>query len=177
MKMKSIEKNKEILLLKKRIKNLLIYLKRKDNNILILDNELRMFEKENEEMKIDNKSLMKENKKLEKVNENLLAKKECICNVGLEHCNKAVIEQKKENEILRNRFDDLFNELDEYRKRNGELTKELKKLKDDSKLVYKENENYDMISSIEDLKEKLNRLKKENDYLKGVLNKNKIYAK
>jgi len=57
------------------------------------------------------------------------------------------------------------------------LTKELKKLKDDSKLVYKENENYDMISSIEDLKEKLNRLKKENDYLKGVLNKNKIYAK
>ena len=59
---------------------------------------------------------------------NLLAKKECICNVGLEHCNKAVIEQKKENEILRNRFDDLFNELDEYRKRNGELTKELKKL-------------------------------------------------
>ena len=34
-----------------------------------------------------------------------------------------------------------------------------------------------MISSIEDLKEKLNRLKKENDYLKGVLNKNKIYAK
>ena len=170
-------RNKEIILLKKRIRNLLLYLKRKDNNILILDNELRMYEKENEEIKIDNKNLTKENKKLEKINENLLAKKECICNIGLEHCNNAVIEQKKEKEILRNRFDDLFNELDEYRKRNGELSKELKQLKEDSKKFYKENENYDMINSIADLKDRLSKLKKENVYLKGLLNKNKIYVK
>ena len=36
------------------------------------------------------------------------------------------MEQKRENENLRNRFDNLFNELDNYRKRNAELSKELK---------------------------------------------------
>ena len=59
-------KNKEILILKKRIKNLLVYLKRKDNNILILDNELRMYEKENEEIKIDNNNLINEKKNWKK---------------------------------------------------------------------------------------------------------------
>ena len=77
-------------MLKKRIKNLLIYLKRKDNNILILDNELRMFEKENEEMKMDNKSLKEENKKNGKIIENLLSKRECICETGIEKSTKII---------------------------------------------------------------------------------------
>ena len=124
-------KNKEILILKKRINNLLIYLKRKDTNILILDNELKMYEKENEEIKIDNNNLINEKKKLEKINEILISKKENVLETGVEKSNKIILEQKKENETLRNRFDNLYKELDEYRKKNSELSKELRKIKED----------------------------------------------
>ena len=124
-------KNKEILILKKRIKNLLIYLKRKDNNILILDNELKMYEKENEEIKIDNNNLINEKKKLEKINEILISKKENVLETGVEKCNKIILEQKKENEILKNRFDNLYKELNEYRKKNSQLSKELRKIKEE----------------------------------------------
>ena len=161
------QKTKEILMLKKRIRNLLIYLKRKDNNILILDNELRMFEKENEEIKLDNKKLTKENRKLENINQNLLSQK----NYAYPN-NNIITEQKRENENLRNRFDNLFNELDNYRKRNAELSKELKKLKDDWNMACKDSESYEL--SMDDLNEKLKKLKKENEYLKNALNKNKI---
>ena len=123
-------KNKEILLLKKRIRNLLIYLKKKDNNILILDNELRMYEKENEEIKMDNNYLIKENQKLEKINENLQSK------TGNEYNNKNYIDQKRENENLRNRYNALFKELDDYRKKNAELTEELNNLKEEWDYTY-----------------------------------------
>ena len=104
-------KSKEILLLKKRIRNLLIYLKKKDNNILILDNELRIYEKENEEIKKDNNILIKENQKLEKINEQLLEQKDCICYTGIEKSNKVILEQKRENDNLRNRYNALIKEL------------------------------------------------------------------
>ena len=123
-------KNKEILLLKKRIRNLLIYLKKKDNNILILDNELRMYEKENEEIKMDNNYLIKENQKLEKINENLQSK------TGNEYNNKNYFDQKRENENLRNRYNALFKELDDYRKKNAELTEELNNLKEEWDYTY-----------------------------------------
>ena len=164
-------------MLKKRIKNLLIYLKRKDNNILILDNELRMFEKENEEMKIDNKSLKEENKKNSKIIENLLAKRECICETGIEKSSKIIEDQKRENEKLRSRFDGLFKELDDYRKKNVELSKELEKLKDDSNYIYKEDEIYNINLNVNELKEKLNKLKRENDNLRDILKRNNIKMK
>ena len=131
-------KNKEILLLKKRIRNLLIYLKKKDSNILILDNELRILEKENEEIKIDNNNLIKENQKLEKIKNvnNILSKGERIRETGDEKYNKYYIEQKIENENLRNRYNALFEELNDYRKKNAELTKELNNLKEDWKNMY-----------------------------------------
>ena len=137
-------KNKEIILLKKRIKNLLIYLKKKDNNILILDNELRMYEKENEEIKIDHNNLIKENQRLEDININLLANNLCICDTGISKCNhnkqpdeinKYYLEQKKETQNLRNRYNALFKDLEEYRKKNDELSNELKNLKEDWKFT------------------------------------------
>ena len=79
----------------------------------------RNFEKENEEMKMDNKSLKEENKKNGKIIENLLSKRECICETGIEKSTKIIEDQKRENEKLRNRFDGLFKELDDYRKKNG----------------------------------------------------------
>ena len=133
-------KNKEISLLKRRIRNLVIYLKRKDYNILRLDNELRIIEKENEEIRIDNEFLANENKKLEKINERLLNKKECQCDIGIERYCEVVDKQKKENEDLRNRFNNLYKELDEYRRRNMTLTDELNKLQKESSIIY----NYDM---------------------------------
>ncbi len=68
-------------------------------------------------MKIDNNSLYTENKKLEKINENLLNKQQCICDIGLERYNVVVEQQKKDAENLRNRFNGLFKELEEYRKK------------------------------------------------------------
>ena len=111
--------------------------------------------------------LTKENRKLENINQNLLSQKK------YEYPNNNIItEQKRENENLRNRFDNLFNELDNYRKRNAELSKELKKLKDDWNMACKDSESYEL--SVDDLNEKLKKLKKENEYLKNALNKNKI---
>ena len=122
---KEIEcKNKEITILRKRILTLVIYLKRKDKNILILDNELKIVEKENEEMRVDNDALTIKNKTLEKINDNLLNKKKCTCDVGLERYNIAFEQQKTDAEKLRNRFNGLFKELSEYRKKNVELNKE-----------------------------------------------------
>ena len=139
-------KNQEISLLKRRIRNLVIYLKRKDYNILRLDNELRIIEKENEEIRIDNEFLASENKKLEKINEKLLNKKECKCDIGIERYSEVVDQQKKENEDLRNRFNNLYKELDEYRKRNMNLTDELNKLQKESAIIYnrdmKSHRNY-----------------------------------
>jgi hypothetical protein len=136
-------KNQEISLLKRRIRNLVIYLKRKDYNILRLDNELRIIEKENEEIRTDNEFLASENKKLEKINEKLLNKKECKCDIGIERYSEVVEQQKKENEDLRNRFNNLYKELDEYRKRNINLTDELNKLQKESSIIY----NQDMKSN------------------------------
>ena len=109
----------------------MIYLKKKDNNILILDNELRMYEKENEEIKMDNNYLIKENQKLEKINDNLQSK-----SGNEKYSNKNYIDQKRENENLRNRYNALFKQLDDYRKRNAELTKELNNLKEDWNYTY-----------------------------------------
>ena len=109
----------------------MIYLKKKDNNILILDNELRMYEKENEEIKMDNNYLIKENQKLEKINDNLQSK-----SGNEKYSNKNCIDQKRENENLRNRYNALFKQLDDYRKRNAELTKELNNLKEDWNYTY-----------------------------------------
>ena len=137
---KEIEcKNKEITILRKRILTLVIYLKRKDKNILILDNELKIFKKENEEMRIDNDVLTIENKKLEKIKDNLINKKKCTCNLGLERYNTVLEQQKTDAEKLRNRFNGLFKELSEYRKKNIELNKELKKLQEGSAVSYKQN--------------------------------------
>ena len=77
---------------------------------------------------------------------------------------------------MRNRYDNLFKELDDYRKKNSELSKELRKIKEDFTSMNNENVNYEYISGNE-ITEKLNKLKKENDYLKGVLNRHNIKVK
>ena len=179
-------KNKEISILKKRIKTLVVYLKRKDNNILILDNELKIVEKQNEEILIDNNALTAENKKLEKINENLLNKKQCTCDIGFERYNTVIQQQKRDGEKLRDRFNGLFNELNEYRKKNVDLSKELKKLEEESSNLYRQNEIFDEScfltektkkayeENIKKLNDKLKQLKKENEYLKSTLHINNI---
>ena len=179
-------KNKEIIILKKRIQTLILYLKRKERNILILDNELNIVEKQNEELLLDNNKLSIENKKLEKINDNLLNKKECICDIGLERYSIVVEQQKKDAENLRNRFNGLYKELNEYRKKNVELNKELKNLQVESSNLYKQNELVDnnliivdksrkkFEEDIKKMNDKLKKLKKENDYLKSTLHINNI---
>ena len=90
-------------------------------------------------MRIDNDVLTIENKKLEKIKDNLINKKKCTCNVGLERYNTVLEQQKTDAEKLRNRFNGLFKELSEYRKKNVELNKELKKIQEESAVLYKQN--------------------------------------
>ena len=68
---------------------------------MILDNELKIVEKQNEEILIDNNALTAENKNLEKINENLLNKKQCTCDFGLERYNNVIQQQKRDGEKLR----------------------------------------------------------------------------
>ena len=99
-------------------------------------------------------------------------------------------QQKKDAEKLRNRFNGLFKELDEYRKKNDDLEKELKILKEESSVLYKQNnfssiekgEDYiitkkskkSFVRDIKKLNENVEKLKKENEYLKSTLNINNI---
>ena len=95
-------------------------------------------------------------------------------------------QQKKEAENLRNRFNSLYEELNEYRKKNVELNKELKRLQEESSSLYKQNDIVDdsviimdktrksLKDDIHNLNEKLKKLKKENDYLKSTLHINNI---
>ena len=65
---------------------------------------------------------------------------------GIGNNNKIILEQKKENESLRNRYDNLFKELDDYRKKNSELSNELRQIKQELTSMNYENENYEIIS-------------------------------
>ena len=137
-------------------------------------------------MRIDNDVLTIENKKLKKINDNLLNKKKCTCDVGLERYNIVLEQQKTDAEKLRNRFNGLFKELSEYRKKNVELNKELKKLQEESAVLYKQNDIADnslatmdntrkiLEEHIKKLDDKMKKLKKENEYLKNTLHINNI---
>ena len=137
-------------------------------------------------MRLDNDNLIAENKRLEYKNENLLKKKPSSPEIGLERYSDVVERQKKEAENLRNRFNNLFTELNEYRKKNVELNKELKKLQEESSNLYKQNDIVDdsvntmdktrknLKDDIHKLNEKLKKLKKENEYLKSTLHINNI---
>ena len=139
-----------------------------------------------EEIKIDNEKLYEENQKLEKINENLLNKQKCICDIGLERYNLVIEQQKKDAENLRGRFNGLFKELEQYRKKNIELKNELKNLQEESNILYSQSEFHEegyiittktkksFEEDIRKLNENLKKLQKENEYLKSTLHINNI---
>ena len=78
-------------------------------------------------------------------------------------------------------------ELNEYRKKNVELNKELKKLQEECLVLYKQNDGIDdkyikkdntrnnLEKDIKQLNDKLKKLQKENEYLKSTLHINNIH--
>ena len=78
-------------------------------------------------------------------------------------------------------------ELNEYRKKNVELNKELKKLQEECLVLYKQSDGIDdkyvkkdntrnnLEKDIKQLNDKLKKLQKENEYLKSTLHINNIH--
>ena len=148
------EKNKEIIDLKKKVKNLTIYIQKKDQTLLLMDNQIKMVEEQNEQITSDYNNLINETNSL-----NL-------------NCNK------------NSPFKDLIRELNEYRKVNLELNRELVKLREQSyKLQNYYNDKNQICrycqvhcqSNNDNLIEKLNQLEKENKFLKNLMKDNNIH--
>ena len=177
------DKNKEIAALSKKIQKLILYMRRKDDNILILNEDVKMLEKENSDLKINNEFLVKDNQRILKLNTGKISNKE-IDNI--------IKEQKEETEILRKRFNNLYKEFNEYKKRNAEFLGDYKKIQDTTISInfghsneksFVSMNNDDSYAAMEKLRktfnsemiklsEKVELLQKENDNLKNILMNN-----
>ena len=144
---------------------------------------------ENEELKKVNKELLE---KLNELNNSTtirtdINKEENINendNINIEKQNQIIMEQKEELNSLRLRFEQLYKELNQYRKKNSDLNIEIKRIKeqlfnDSKKSIYSMNDDCTVLklrqsynSEIEKLTYKLNDIEEENSKLKELLKQN-----
>ena len=104
--------------------------------------------------------------------------------INIEKQNQIIKEQKEELDSLRTRFEQLYKELNQYRKKNSDLNIEIKKIKEQSfndsrKSISSINDDFNVSkmrksynSEIEKLTYKLNDIEGENSKLKELLKQN-----
>ena len=160
-----------------------------EHRTIIDDEEFNELVDENEELKKVNKELLE---KLNELNNSTtirtdINKEENINendNINIEKQNQIIMEQKEELNSLRLRFEQLYKELNQYRKKNSDLNIEIKRIKeqlfnDSKKSIYSMNDDCTVLklrqsynSEIEKLTYKLNDIEEENSKLKELLKKN-----
>jgi hypothetical protein len=159
-----------------------------EHRTIVEDEEFNELVEENEELKKLNKELIekltelnnstrtKTDNKEENINEN-------ENNINHEKQNQIINEQKEELDLLRVRFEQLYRELNQYRKKNSDLNIEIKKIKEqsfnDSKSIFSINDECTISkirqsynNEIEKLTYKLNDIEDENLKLKELLRQN-----
>ena len=161
-----------------------------EHRTIIDDEEFNELVDENEELKKMNKELLE---KLNELNNSTRTKtdinKEENLNeneniINIEKQNQIIKEQKEELDSLRIRFEQLYKELNQYRKKNSDLIIEIKRIREQSfndsrKSLSSLNDDFNVSkmrksynSEIEKLTYKLNDIEGENSKLKELLKQN-----
>ena len=161
-----------------------------EHRTIIDDEEFNELVDENEELKKMNKELLE---KLNELNNSTRTKtdinkeenlNENENNINIEKQNQIIKKQKEELDSLRLRFEQLYKELNQYRKKNSDLNIEIKRIRelsfnDGRKSLYSMNDDFTVSkmrrrynSGIEKLTYKLCDIEDENSKLKELLNQN-----
>ena len=159
-----------------------------EHRTVIDDEEFNEIVEENEELKKINKELIEKLYELNNSTRTKTDNKEEIINdnennINIEKKNQIIQEQKKELQLLRERFEQLYRELNQYRKKNSDLNIEIKKIKEqsfnDSKSIFSINEECNISklrksynNEIDKLTDKINDIEEENMKLKELLRHN-----